>query len=99
LNSAKSSNKILYACDHFPCPVIMFICVVDNETDTCPKCGMIGLKVRGPVDTSIEDRREEIRREQREADERSGREPLQDVAYKASVAERGHVPDSTVRGL
>lgn len=99
MNSAKSSNKNLYACDHPACPVIMFICVVDIETDTCPKCGMIGLKVRGPVDTSFEERRDAIRREQQEADERSGREALQGVAYNGPVAEDRDLVDSTEKDL
>lgn len=80
MSSVKSSNKILYHCDHLSCPVVMFICVLDRESDLCPKCGMIGLVMRGPVDHSIEDNRDAIRADQQ-------RRALQELAYNAPVVE------------
>jgi Zn-finger nucleic acid-binding protein len=86
LSSIKSSNKILYHCDHLSCPVVMFICVLDRESDLCPKCGMIGLVMRGPVDHGIEERRDAIRRSQQEADEKERRTALQELASNAAVS-------------
>lgn len=85
MSSIKSSNKILYHCDHLSCPVVMFICVVDNESDLCPKCGMIGLMMRGPVDHSIEDNRDAIRRERSEQERIAALPPLQELASNGSV--------------
>lgn len=78
MSSVKSSNKILYHCDHLSCPVVMFICVLDRESDLCPKCGMIGLIMRGPVDHGIEERRDAIRADQQ-------RRALQELASNVRV--------------
>lgn len=99
MSSIKSSNKILYHCDHLSCPVVMFICVVDNESDLCPKCGMIGLIMRGPVDHGIEERRDAIRRERSEQELKAARTPLQGVASNGETVLDTESSSSGTEGL